>query len=207
MIRTVIFDIGNVLTNYRWKGYLHSFGFSKEVEEAVANAVFLNPLWIEFDRGVMGDHAVIEACVEQTPQYEAQIRKLFVDMTELVVEYDYAASLVQDLKKQGYQVYVLSNYGQTLFEYAKKNFQFLQYVDGGVISFQVKKIKPDAAIYEALINQYGICPEEAVFLDDTIKNLVQAEAMGIKTVHVTSYQSIIEGLHRHGVIVGKEENN
>ena len=59
MIHTIIFDIGNVLANYRWKEYLHAFGFSQEVEKAVADAVFLNPIWKEFDRGVMKEEAII----------------------------------------------------------------------------------------------------------------------------------------------------
>lgn len=207
MIHTIIFDIGNVLANYRWKEYLHSFGFSKQVEEAVANAVFLSPIWKEFDRGAMEDAAIIELCVKQQPQYEKEIRKLFENMNDLVIEYDYAPDLVKCLKKQGYQVYVLSNYGRTLFTYAQKNFQFLNDIDGGIISYEVKKIKPDCAIYEALLNRYGIIPQEAVFLDDTVENLEQAAQMGIQTVHVTSYESIVNGLKEYGVEVGKEESD
>ncbi len=201
MVRVIIFDIGNVMANYRWKDYLHAFGFSQEVESAVANAVFLNKLWKEFDRGVMEDEAIIMQCIQQQPQYEKEIRQIFQDMSDLVVEYDYAQNLVRSLKSQGYQVYVLSNYGRTLFQYARKNFQFLKEIDGGIISYEVQKIKPDAAIYEALLNKYKINAEEAVFFDDTLENLEQAAHMGIKTVHVTSYESIIKGLKTYGVTV------
>ena len=205
MIHTIIIDIGNVLANYRWKEYLHAFGFSQEVEKAVADAVFLNPIWKEFDRGVMKEEAIIMKCIQHRPQYEKEIREIFQDMSDLVVEYDYAQNLVKCLKQQGYQVYVLSNYGKTLFEHAKKTFQFLKEVDGGIISYQVQKIKPDAAIYEELLNKYKICAEEAVFLDDTVENLEQAACMGIKTVHVTSYESIIEGLQTYGITIKEAE--
>lgn len=201
MVNTIIFDIGNVMANYRWKEYLHEFGFSQETESAVADAVFLNKLWKEFDRGVMEDEAIIMQCIQQKPQYEREIRQIFQDMSDLVVEYDYAQKLVKSLKNQGYQIYVLSNYGKTLFEYARKNFQFLKEIDGGIISYEIQKIKPDAAIYEALLNKYKINPQEAVFLDDTVENLEQAARMGIKTVHVTSYESIIEGLQAYGVTI------
>ena len=33
MIRTIIFDIGNVLTVFGWKDFLRSFGFDPETEE------------------------------------------------------------------------------------------------------------------------------------------------------------------------------
>lgn len=206
MIRTIIFDIGNVLANYRWKEYLHSFGFSKKIEEAVASAVFLSPNWKEFDRGVVEDEEIIMRCIQQQPQYEKEILQIFEDMNDLVIEYKYAPDLIRNLKKQGYRIYVLSNYGKTLFNrYARKNFRFLKEIDGGIISYEVKKIKPDAAIYEELLERYKICPQEAVFLDDTMENLEQAERMGIHTVHVTSYESIVNGLNEYGVIIGGAE--
>lgn len=51
MIRTVIFDIGNVLTVFGWKNFIHSFGFPPETEERVGKATVDNPFWHEFDRG------------------------------------------------------------------------------------------------------------------------------------------------------------
>ena len=50
MIRTVIFDIGNVLTVFGWKNFIHSFGFPPETEERVGKATVDNPFWHEFDR-------------------------------------------------------------------------------------------------------------------------------------------------------------
>ena len=44
-IDTIIFDVGNVLVDFDWKGYLDGFGFSPEIRDAVALAVFLSPQW------------------------------------------------------------------------------------------------------------------------------------------------------------------
>ena len=55
-------------------------------------------------------------------------------------------------------------------------------MDGGILSYRDKVIKPDAAIYELLLNRYGLKAEECVFLDDTEKNLVTAGEMGIHTI-------------------------
>ena len=51
MIRTIIFDIGNVLTQFGWREFIHSFGYEKEVEERIGKATVDNPFWREFDRG------------------------------------------------------------------------------------------------------------------------------------------------------------
>ena len=47
MIRTIIFDIGNVLTVFGWKNFLKSFGFDAETEDKVAKATMDNPFWNE----------------------------------------------------------------------------------------------------------------------------------------------------------------
>ena len=52
MIKNVIFDIGNVLTDFRWKEFLEDKGFQGEMLERIAKASVLSPVWPELDRGV-----------------------------------------------------------------------------------------------------------------------------------------------------------
>ena len=59
MIRTIIFDIGNVLTVFGWKDFLRSFGFDPETEEKVAKATMDNVFWNEFDRGQLSDEEML----------------------------------------------------------------------------------------------------------------------------------------------------
>ena len=59
---------------------------------------------------------------------------------------------------------------------------FLFHVDGGILSYREKLIKPMPEIYERLIRQYDLVPEECVFLDDLQQNLDGAAAFGIHTI-------------------------
>lgn len=199
MIKTVIFDIGNVLACYDWQGYLKQFNFSEKIRLEIANAVFLNPLWLEFDRGIMGDQNVKGAMKALLPQYQSEMDQVLGGMRKLLYEYDFSALWVKNLKKKGLKVYVLSNYGKTLFEYARSDFEFLQYIDGGIISYEVHHMKPETQIYELLLEKYGINPCQAVFLDDTKSNLPPAEKLGMRTIHVTSHEAALEGLNKLGI--------
>ena len=38
MIRNIIFDIGNVLTDYRWEGFLADKGFDAEMIQKIATS-------------------------------------------------------------------------------------------------------------------------------------------------------------------------
>ena len=51
-IRTVIFDVGGVLLQYRWKYVLIDYGLSEEEAERVGHLMLNDPLWNELDLGV-----------------------------------------------------------------------------------------------------------------------------------------------------------
>lgn len=200
-ITTVVFDIGMVLAEFPWRSYLEAFGFSKETRERIAKATFAGLNWREIDRGAKTDEEIYAACLNEIPDLEKELAKVWEGRTHIVKEYDYAAGWVQNLKAQGYRVYLLSNYGRTTFAEAEKSFEFLKHVDGKVISYEIKKIKPEPEIYEELIRRFAICPEETVFLDDLKENVDAAKQLGFHTIQFTGREAGVRGLLSLGIDV------
>mgnify|MGYP000286109203 CR=1 FL=1 len=99
-----------------------------------------------------------------------------------------AASLGRLLKARGYHTYYLSNYGERIRREASKELSFLSHMDGGIMSYTVHLAKPDPAIYQTLLDRYGLKAEECVFLDDTVRNVEAAQALGIAGIVVTSQE-------------------
>lgn len=197
MIKNIIFDIGNVLASFRWKDLFKELGFAGEAFDHIAAATVLHPtLWNEFDRSLMSDEEIIAKCIERAPEYEKEIRLLFDTTAGLVEEYAYSYEWIKGLKEQGYKVYLLSNYGKTSFEAArdKGRLSFLPLVDGAVISYEVKMVKPEPGIYEALLRKYDLKAEECVFLDDKSENIEAAEKLGFHGIVVENYEQAKEVL-------------
>lgn len=199
MIHTLIFDIGNVLAAFDWKGYLDGWSLTEEEHKVVEQVLFMGPMWKEVDRGSRPDEEILDIICAEAPGHGELIRRVYAGAGVAVQQYSYAPGLLKQLKELGYQIYILSNYGKTFYEERKPFFQFLEYVDGMVISYQEKQIKPEPEIYETLLSRYGICPEEAVFFDDLPANLEAAKKFGIHTVQVAGYESIVAGLERFGI--------
>lgn len=198
-IKTIIFDIGNVLVKFRWKEYLEDCGYNEEKAGKIADATIKSNLWKEWDRGDLDDSVLIDKFCENHADIDREIRKLFNDIDQLVREFDYSAGFIQRLKQEGYMVYLLSNYSKSHFEKSSRKFDFIRYVDGKLISYEVNHVKPEAAIYEALIKKYNIEPSEAVFLDDLPENLEGAKPFGFHTIQVKSYEQILQDLGKLGV--------
>ena len=179
MIRNIIFDIGNVLTDFRWREFLADKGFDETMVARIARASVLTPLWDEVDRGVWETDKLLREFVRMDPEIEPEIRMAFGDVHGMVTKRDYAIPWIQRLKDQGYRVYYLSNFSAKAYEDCRDALDFMPFMDGGILSYREKVVKPDAEIYRLLLSRYSMKAEESVFIDDTAKNVEAAEALGI----------------------------
>jgi epoxide hydrolase-like predicted phosphatase len=59
------------------------------------------------------------------------------------------------------------------------------------ISSEIGLRKPDAAAFEYILDEISIKPEEMLFFDDTVENTEGAKKLGIQTVLVTGFESVV----------------
>ena len=199
MIRNVIFDIGNVLTDFRWKEFLQDKGFSEEMIDRIAEASVLNPVWNELDRGEWSDEQIMEAFIAADPEIEEELRLAFGNVKGMVTPRDYAIPWVKRLKQSGYGVYYLSNFSYKAYVECAEALDFLPYTDGGILSYRDRVIKPGREIYDLLLSRYGLKAEESVFLDDTLKNVEAAREYGFYGICFKTREQAEEELRKLGV--------
>ncbi|HEV2186459.1 MAG TPA: HAD family phosphatase [Stellaceae bacterium] len=94
-----------------------------------------------------------------------------------------SVAILAELRERGTPLYFLSNYAAETYKLALRRFDFLGWFRGGVVSGEVGFIKPDPKIYALLIDQFGIDPRRAVFIDDVAANADAAGPFGIHGVH------------------------
>lgn len=189
MIKNVIFDLGGVLIRFQPKEAIHRLGLCKEKEEALYSAIFLDPLWLEVDKGVyQGVSETLPLYLEKYPSLQEEIKLFFhpgwEDMFEILEE---GRKFLIALKEKRYHCYVLSNYGVEPFAYTEKRYkEVFDLFDGKVISGRIQMIKPEERIFQYLIDTYDLKKEECVFFDDTKKNVDASNAFGM---HAFVYQN------------------
>ena len=190
MIKNIVFDIGNVLVKIQPDQAMRELGIAEEKIPKMAQATYLNPIWGELDRGVIPEAEIIDEMVTVAPEYEEDIRLFFRDGKDKVVKaYPYAKDWIEELQESGYKVYLLSNYPENYFELHMRNqLDFVNIVDGKIISGMVKMVKPDADIYQCLFDTYKLNPEECVFLDDRPENIEGGEKLGMQGIVFESYE-------------------
>jgi glucose-1-phosphatase len=86
-----------------------------------------------------------------------------------------------------YMVYLLSNTNDIHWKWSCEHifpyngFTIDSYFEKTYLSFQMKMVKPDSEIFEAVINDSGIDPKETLFIDDSVDNCLTAESLGFST--------------------------
>ena len=183
MIKTVIFDIGNVLAGFAWQEFFASFGYDAETLDKLGKATVLSPDWNEYDLGKLSDDEILSLFIQNDPSIEKELRESLADFSGLLLRYDYAIPWIEELHGRGLQVLYLSNFSEKALRECPSVLDFVPHTDGGIFSCKVKLTKPDPAIYKLLLERYGLRAEECVFLDDTLRNVNAAEALGIHGIH------------------------
>ena len=186
MIKTIIFDIGNVLMKFDYMPYVKRLLGDDEAVYRVNGAIWRSGYWNELDRG--GDVTeLFSLMLAADPEYQDEIRLTFENVGQCMFRMEYAIPWIQALKARGYQVLFLSNYSRYIMDAKPEVLDFLPYMDGGVFSCDVRLVKPDPAIYQTICKKYALVPGECVFLDDNAEPLASTRSfsrtMSVQTLN------------------------
>lgn len=196
MIRNIVFDIGNVLADFCWREHIQGMGFQGETAKRLGKAMMQSPVWNELDRGVWTNEELLDGFIANDPGLEQEIRTVFSDLSTLVKEKEGSLPWIRSLKAEGYRVYYLSNFSERVKQEAAAELSFLKEMDGVIMSYAVREIKPAPAIYRMLMEKYGLLAEESVFLDDTEANVDTARRLGMYGIHVRDAEQAKQELMR-----------
>lgn len=98
---------------------------------------------------------------------------------------------LQELRKS-YRLGLLSNTNPFIMGYTRsKRFShdgrpITDFFDDFYCSYEMRVCKPSAEIYLNTLEKGGINPNETIFVDDSMKNIEAAQAVGIHGLHVPS---------------------
>jgi len=186
-IKNILFDFGGVIVSLDKKKALSRF---KEIGieniEDYLNEFRQNGIFLELEEGKLSRDEFYEEFRKLAGKYVSNedIDSGWLAFISHIPEYKF--EMLKDLRKK-YKVYLLSNTNPVIMEWAEsENFSptkepITAFFDKCFYSFKVGSAKPERAIFEALINETGIDPEETLFLDDGQANLDAAKEFGFKT--------------------------
>ena len=181
-VRAVFFDLGGVIvrTEYQSPRQRLAERLGMEYDDLV-RVVFDSPTAQKATVGEMTSAEHWDAVMKRLkrPAAETQtIRDEFFGGD--IIDRDIIAFL-RSLRGK-YITGLISNAWSDLRDYIVRE-KFDDAFDHMIISAEVGAAKPGAKIYQIALEQAGVSPNEAVFVDDFIENIEACEKVGIQGVH------------------------
>ena len=198
MIKNLIFDVGGVLFDYRWKEMFMDYGLDEDNAIRVGTQMFNDPdrTWDIFDLGIKSDEEITDIFCKKYPGDEDVIRWFIRHGEYMQVPRPKVWKKVHELKQKGYKLYILSNYPESRFKKHTEYADFMDDIDGLMVSYMIHKAKPAEDIYKALCDKYGLDRSESIFFDDRSENVEGAVKFGMKSVKILSEQVLLDELDR-----------
>jgi 2-haloacid dehalogenase len=201
-IKAIIFDLGGVLIDWNPQYVFDDNYFdSKEKKDYFFSHICTSDWNEEQDAG----RSIVEATQEliaKFPDWEKPIRDYYGRWTEMLkAPIPGTVEIFRQLKQSGkYKLYALTNWQAGLFDIALVRYDFLHWFDGRVVSGEEKTRKPFPVFYQRLLDRYQVNPAEALFIDDNMRNIKAAEAMGIKSIFFENPSQLKKDLISLGLI-------
>ena len=185
MYKNIIFDFGGVMVDFDPKEYLVDRFCNAETEELVSQLTFESEEWKLLDAGLLSRYEANQRMLAHAKEHNCvfEVQGVLDDWIHILRPRRKMQELVQKLKAHGYCVYYLSNIPEDILELLTRQ-GVLERFDGGVASCEVHVNKPDARIYQALLDKYDLKAEECVFIDDNLANVQAAFSMGFAGIQM-----------------------
>lgn len=202
MIRTIIFDMGNVLVRFSHELMCEQMGrLCGRPGADVAAILFKSELQWDFERGKC-DEREFHQRFEKAVGVRVAIDELRHAASDIFVPNDDVRAVVLALKDAGYRLVLLSNTSIAHYEFIRSRWDMLKPFDELVLSYEVGAIKPEPAIFERALHAIQCRPEEAFYTDDIPAYVEAGRKHGLDAEVFTDARTLVEHLAKRGIKAG-----
>ena len=200
-IDTIIFDLGGVLIDWNPE-YVFLDAFDGDREKMTW--FFENICTSDWNENQDAGYPLAQATkelIKKFPKHEHYIQMFYGEWDKMLGGAIDGTVKILDLliKSENYKVVALTNWSNETFPIALDRFDFLHWFEGIVVSGDEKTRKPFKDIFNITLNRFRIIPEKAVFIDDNLRNIEAANALGIHGIHFKNPEELIQQLINYNI--------
>ena len=184
MIKTIIFDFGDVFLNLDKPATLREL----EKHNITSFSESLSEVNQRYEKGLLTSQEFIRTLKGE--YYHLSDSDITASWNAILVDFpEYRQEFLQNLTaEKKYKLILLSNTNDIHIDWCKENIPFFEdfrnCFDAFYLSQEIKQRKPDPSIFEFVLEQHQLIPEEVLFIDDTRENTEAASKLGINVWNI-----------------------
>lgn len=202
-IRNILFDMGNVIIDINIPLTHRAFAKLANLDDATADELFRSKAFFRHFEGGEIDEAAFRTTMKREFNRDASIGNAWTDSA---IDEAWCALLLEMPKERldliaelgrKYRVFLLSNTNPIHVREITRRAAMLGVDFPGLfeklfLSSELGLMKPDPAIYERILADAELVAEETLFVDDSLDNILAANALGIQTIHLNPPGTLVE---------------
>jgi putative hydrolase of the HAD superfamily len=197
-VTTLLFDLGQVIINLDFNATESAFKniFGPDYQLLKQRST-VEEVFERYETGHISEADFLQA-LQALTEKQLDSSLLIQAWNAMLLDIPQPRLQMLDILRKRYKVMLLSNTNAThldhVYRYLKTTYNISawedQYFDHAYYSHLMGLRKPHREIYEAVLNDHQLRPEQVLFIDDNADNITGANALGIKTLHHNPEQDI-----------------
>jgi len=179
MIKTVYFDLGNVLLFFSLPKMFAQMGDCTGMSPSeVKELLYDTPLRELYEKGQINTEQLFKTFQRHAPN-SFSLREFVSSFSNIFTLNKELCPLVEKLKQAGIRLVLLSNTSECHFNYAYSHYPIIQLFDHKILSFEVGAWKPDPRIFHKALAHAHCDLQECFYTDDIPEFISSARKAGL----------------------------
>jgi epoxide hydrolase-like predicted phosphatase len=196
MIKLIIFDLGGVLVENYDIPFFEALAKACNKEREVIEKEAATQMH-QSERGEISEYEFVEEFLRKM-HAKADAKEIIAIRRRATKEMQGTRELVENLKKY-YKIAFATNNAQEEFRYNNSVMHFDKLFHWGIASCNAHARKTEPKMFEEILKHFEVKPEETIFIDDSVKNLVAPKKLGMQTIQFVSLEQVKKELKKEGI--------
>ena len=186
----VIFDLGDVL--FTW-----SPDTSTRIPGRMMRSILSSRIWMQYERGYLEQ----DVCYDQIAQHFSippwEVAEAFSQARDSLQPNYAMVSFIHDLKQQSQgaiEIYAMSNISKEDWAFLSTKIPDWSIFNRVFTSGHAGMRKPDHEFYHHVLQETRLSPEETLFIDDKMENVLAAKSLGIDSLVFDNNDTVLHAL-------------
>lgn len=198
-INNILFDLGDVIIDISIPATISKFAERSGLSTQQIHEIYYHSeIFLNYEKGILNDQQFFEATnqIFSADMSFVEFKKIWNGMLLRIPQ---ERLFLLDRVSKHYRTFLLSNTNNLhllhfteMMKEVSPGRPLESYFERAYYSHQMGMRKPDAEIFEFILNQNDLRREETLFLDDNVDNIYGAAQVGISALLIKSPSQLFE---------------
>jgi FMN phosphatase YigB (HAD superfamily) len=179
---SIVFDLGKVLVDFDYSIAARKIAArsTRQVHD-LQHFLGSSPILARYESGMLTRQQFFSE-IQLATGFTGNIDEFSGDLADIFLPIEPMIGLHEELRQRGFQTYIFSNTNDIAIEHVRHNFPFFKHFDGYIFSYEVKSMKPQSKIYEAMEQMSGRRGADLIYIDDRPENIATGAGRGWRAI-------------------------